>query len=64
MIVWVYLVDDDNSCSDPDCCGGPYPSPYIKVYSSVEKAEADGRTKDELTAITVDDTNGASINFN
>ena len=63
MIVWVYLIDDDNSCNDPDCCGGPYPSPYVKVFSSVVAAEADGINKEDLTAVTIDDTSGTAVRF-
>jgi hypothetical protein len=48
-------MDDDNSCSDPDCCGGPYPAPAIKIFSSVEKAkEAGVRSEEDLTEIEID----------
>jgi hypothetical protein len=54
MKVYVYVVDEDNSCSDPECCGGPYPVPYIRVFSSEEKVKAAGKTMEDVTEIEID----------
>jgi len=54
MKVYIYYKDTDNSCGDPDCCGGPSPSPHIKVFSSVETALAAGHKKEELTEVIID----------
>ena len=54
MKVYVYYEDTDNSCSDPECCGGPSPAPAVKVFSSIETAKAAGVNKNQLTEIEVD----------
>lgn len=57
MKVFAQYIDDDNSCNDPDCCGGPNPSPYIRLFSSLEAAKAAGLKTKEIAAlrmITVD----------
>lgn len=48
MKVFVLYMDQDNSCGDPDCCGGPHPCPTIKIFSSKQAAEAAGLLEDEL----------------
>lgn len=52
--VYIYYEDTDNSCSDPDCCGGPCPSPAIKVFSTMENALKHHKTN-EIKAIELDD---------
>lgn len=57
MIVYVDCQDQDNSCSDPDCCGGPYPSYAVRIFSSLEKAKEAGLTMreiDELIKVEID----------
>lgn len=54
MRVYVYYEDTDNSCHDPECCGGPSPSPHIKVFSSMDRALKSGAKKEELTVVKVD----------
>ena len=54
MKVYVYYIDDDNSCGDPDCCGGPYPAPAVAVFSSLAKAKEAGYDEDRLTEIELD----------
>lgn len=63
MKVWVYYEDTDNSCCDPDCCGGPSPSPAVKVFSSLEAAKAAGVKKDDLTEIEVDSNDLVHVNY-
>jgi hypothetical protein len=51
MVMKVYILyqDQDNSCGDPDCCGGPHPYPSAKIFSSKEAAkEVGGLTGEEL----------------
>ncbi|MGH7974830.1 MAG: hypothetical protein ACREBR_04845 [bacterium] len=54
MKVFVVYQDQDNSCCDPDCCGGPSPWPTIKVFSSLDKATEAGHKLDEVKEIEVD----------
>jgi len=57
MTVFVQYVDCDNSCGDPDCCGGPSPSPTVRLFSSRAAATAAGLTTrevEDLTEVTVD----------
>lgn len=63
MKVYIYYEDTDNSCSDPDCCGGPSPSPAIKVFSSLEKAKLAGYKPDDLKEIDVDVNELVHINW-
>ena len=60
--VYVYYVDDDNSCSDPECCGGPFPSPHVAVFSSVAKAIEAGYKEDQLTEIELDNKEPVWVN--
>jgi hypothetical protein len=61
MKVYIYYIDDDNSCGDPDCCGGPYPSPYVAVFSSLEKAKEAGYYKDQLVEVELDAKDPVSV---
>jgi hypothetical protein len=54
MKLYVYYIDADNSCSDPDCCGGPFPSPHVAIFSSIAKAKEAGYDEDRLTEIILD----------
>jgi hypothetical protein len=55
-------MDDDNSCSDPECCGGPFPYPSVKIFSSVEKAkEAGVKNEEDLTEVEVDNNEFVGI---
>lgn len=54
MIVYVYYEDTDSSCGDPECCGGPSPSPHIKIFSSLEKVKEAGHKENDVKAIKVD----------
>ena len=59
--VWIYYEDLDNSCSDPDCCGGPSPDIVIWIYSSLQEAIKAGREKNDLKEIKIDDGEGTHI---
>jgi len=63
MKVFVQFFDSDNSCSDPECCGGPFPSYTARVFSSVEKAKAIGVHEDCLTEIEVDNADFQYVNL-
>lgn len=54
MKVYVQYLDNDNSCGDPDCCGGPCPSPHVKIFSSLEKVKEAGIQVDRVTEVEVD----------
>jgi len=55
MKVYVLYQDQDNSCGDPECCGGPYPYPTIKIFSSPEAAKEIANIKlEDLVVIDVD----------
>lgn len=54
MKVYIHLVDTDNSCSDPECCGGPCPSLYVQVFSSIEIAVSHRIKKEDLEEVEVD----------
>ena len=64
MKVYLLYQDQDNSCGDPDCCGGPYPYPSAKIFSSIAAAEKAGLTKEEikhLVEIEIDNNEFVSI---
>ena len=63
MIIYIYYEDTDNSCSDPDCCGGPCPSPYAALFSSVEKALQAGHKKDDLIEMVLDSGELQSLEY-
>lgn len=62
LILYVVCKDTDNSCSDEDCCGGPFPSPAIKVFSSIEAAKACGIDPEDLSEVVVDSDEYTHIN--
>ncbi len=56
MIVYIHYENNDNSCSDPECCGGPNPAIYLSIFSSIEKAQKAGIKVKDLEAVLVDDS--------
>lgn len=66
MKVWILYQDQDNSCSDPDCCGGPSPWNTAKIFSSKEAAKAAGLNRhdlDRLNEVEVDKNEFQSIDL-
>ena len=52
--IFMVYEDQDNSCSDPDCCGGPFPYICAKLFSSKERAIKAGFTEDRIQELKVD----------
>lgn len=61
MDVYVYLRDTDNSCSDPECCGGPCPSLVIRVFSSIKDGIISGIKASDLKKVTLNYKDSISI---
>ena len=62
MKVYVCYMDDDNSCSDPECCGGPFPYPSVKIFSSVKAAlDAGVKNEEDLTEVELDNNEFVGI---
>ena len=61
--VYVYYEDTDNSCGDQDCCGGPFPSPAVKVFATVNAAKKAGVKEDQLTECELNSNELARVNI-
>jgi hypothetical protein len=61
MKVYIFYEDTDNSCCDPDCCGGPSPNPCIKIFSSLKIAAEAGYKEKDLLVFVVDSNESQSL---